>query len=420
MHHFWILGLVCAAAPDLASAGPPRAETFLLEGRLAEGEIALAQHLNAQPTDDQARFGLGFVQFLRTFERFAQGLHQYGLGGGRVGTDLRAAAPDGTPLHDLLTPNKHPEALSYPAFRKLFQNALDDLKRAEATLAAIKDPAVRLPLPIGRIRLDLSGWKRPVAVASILGTAGLPVDPKQAKELVIVFDRGDVCWLRGYCHFLAGSLEILQSLDARELFEASAHLLFAKPETPYPFLNSCPAAADADDFDVDVPLWTDLFAYIHLLLRVPLTEPARLKAAHAHLEAMLAMSDEMWVHYLAETDDDHEWIPNPKQTGVLRVPVRQEMIDTWRESVREARRVLRGERLIPFWRGQPGEHGLNLRRVFLEPPKSLDAVLWVQGTAAAAYLEKGPITPLADPQMIGQINNVFGGMNFFGFLFWFN
>ena len=56
----------------------------------------------------------------------------------------------------------------------------------------------------------------------------------------------------------------------------------------------------------------DAIAFIHLM-RLPVKEPARLKAALAHLESMIALSHESWKFIVTETDDDHEWVPNTKQ-----------------------------------------------------------------------------------------------------------
>jgi hypothetical protein len=128
----------------------------------------------------------------------------------------------------------------------------------------------------------------------------------------------------------------------------------------------------------------------------------------------------MWKHILDETDDDNEWIPNPRQKGVLGVKVTQEMIDTWLATVEEAGQVLQGKRLVPFWRGTEKDRGVNLRRAFTEP-RTFDPVLWFQGTAATPYLEKGDLTKFADPRMLERINNAFGGgRGFAGYALWFN
>jgi len=134
---------------------------------------------------------------------------------------------------------------------------------------------------------------------------------------------------------------------------------------------------------------------------------------------MVAQAKEMWKHILAETDDDNEWIPNPRQTGVVGVKVTQEMIDTWLMTLDEVDRILQGKRLLPFWRGNQADRGVNLRRVFTEP-QTFDPFLWFQGTAAAPYLEKGPLTKFSRPELLNRINGTFGGFGFVGFAFWFN
>ena len=122
----------------------------------------------------------------------------------------------------------------------------------------------------------------------------------------------------------------------------------------------------------------------------------------------------MWKRVLAETDNDHEWIPGPKQKGAINIPVTQEMVDNWIVALDEAERILQGKKLLPFWRGKP-TRGINLRKVFLEP-RPLDIVLWIQGTAATPYLEEGNLT---NPDTWQQVNQAFGGQ-FIGFGFWFN
>ena len=116
----------------------------------------------------------------------------------------------------------------------------------------------------------------------------------------------------------------------------------------------------------------------------------------------------------AETDDDHEWIPNPRQKGVLGVPVRQEMIDGWMRFLDESEDLLAGKKLVPFWRGAE-TRGVNLRKVFTDP-RPFDSVLWIQGIGATPYLEDGPMT---NPEVWGRLQRVFGG-EFFGFAIWFN
>jgi hypothetical protein len=65
--------LVLATALVLTSAvcfadSPPLVEQYLTSGKLADGKKALVAHLEKQPKDDQARFGLGTLEFLQAVE----------------------------------------------------------------------------------------------------------------------------------------------------------------------------------------------------------------------------------------------------------------------------------------------------------------------------------------------------------------
>ncbi|HEY7152531.1 MAG TPA: hypothetical protein VH575_01100 [Gemmataceae bacterium] len=394
-------------------AAAPLAEKYLLEGKLAEGVKALQERLKEAPKDDQARFGLGVVQFLQTFEHLGGNLHKYGL---RTEKSFLRPPPQ---LKEFLPQNPHPETLTYKAARQILQTFLEDVVRAEATLAEVKDPAVKLPLHVGLIKIDPFGQNKPISAAFLFGRFTDAQTRQQVEKFAIGFDRGDVSWLRGYCHILAAMGELLLAVDGQNAFECGAHLLFEKVETPHTFLLE-----NRRPFDnlgsADVPVWSDVISFFHQMTRLSIAEPDRTRAALTHLEAGLAQAKEMWKFILEETDDDNEWIPNPKQTGVLGIKVTQEIVDSWRETLEEAEQVIQGKKLIPFWRGKGGERGVNLRRVFTEP-RTFDPIEWAQGTAATPYLEKGSLTKFADPRVADRLNKAFGGPSaFLGFGFWFN
>ncbi|WP_339750078.1 hypothetical protein [uncultured Rubinisphaera sp.] len=376
-----------------------------MDGRLADGSAAIVKHLDANPDDDRARFGLGVTQFLQAYEHVGQSLYRYGL---RTERSFVEPHPE---IRELWPQNPKPEKIDYAAARKIVQTFVDDMNRAEATLAEVKDERVKLPLHVARIKIDFFGLERPVNAGFLFQLFG-------QGDFIIAFDRGDVAWLRGYCHFLAAFGEVLLAVDSQPLFECTAHLLFEDVETPHTFLIE-DREPFVENFWRNPRVLSDIIATIHLLLRFPVKEPDRLKVAHGHLLSMCQMSREMWTHFSAETDDDNEWIPNSKQRGVLGVPVTADMIKTWLATVAEAELVLEGKRLVPFWRGTQADRGINLKRVFYEPT-DIDILLWVQGTAATPYLEKGPLTKFIEPEMIGRIDRQFGGMNFIRFVFWFN
>ena len=308
--------------------------------------------------------------------------------------------------------------MRYADVRAGLQLWVDDLTEAEATLAKIKDDGVKMPLHFGQIRLDFDGdgtasddevlWK---VYARLNAAAGRQATAEDARAFVVTFDRGDAAWLRGYCHLLMALTEATLAYDGKRLFDRCGHLVF--PKTDSQFDKMLRAGKREANFDYREIM--DLIAAIHLL-NFPLAEPKRMPAALEHMKAVIALSRESWKSYLAETDNDHEWVPNPKQDTVMPGgKVTPEMVDGWMKFLGEADDLLAGKKLVPFWRGDEPGKGLNLRKVFSEP-RDFDLVLWAQGTAAFPYLEDGPVT---DAETWRRFQRVFQG-EFIGFAFWFN
>lgn len=388
----------------------PLAESFLIEGKLTEGAQTLELHLADQPKDDEARFGLGVIQFFLTFEHLGTSLYKHGL---RTEDSLRTLPEE---IRQVFPQNRSPEELSYQQLRDIVQTFKDDMQRAEKTLSDVKDPNVNLPLHVGQIKVDLTGQGKPVDAAFLLSN-NPRANKEDVKKFVINFDRGDVDWLAGYCNFACAWTEVLLAGEGQQLFECSAHLFFDKVQTPHQFLMV--GNRDLNSVrNFNRPLISDLIAFLHLW-RFTVKEPERMQAALSHLEEMQFHAKSMWTFYQAETDDEREWIPNPQQTGVMQVKVSEEMLATWLKLLDETELILQGQKLVPFWRGTMGAQGVNFRKIFTEPT-TLDPFLWWQGSAATPYLEEGPITDLATPEMLNKINETFGRTNFFRMAFWFN
>ncbi len=407
-----------------AKADPPESPIagFLKEGRLADGERAMQERLKEAPRDGQARMALGTIQFLRAIERLAQDQYRYGLLQGRI-TAL--------PLMRIPIPtNDNPEKISYEQARGIIERFTGHLRTAEQTLSKIDVRGVRLPMNFYEVRLDLNGDGKATAEEALwtvfASLAGVPrgtrnPSPRDFIPNRIVFDDGDVYWLRGYCHLLMGLGDMVLAHDWKELFERTGHLYYPRIETPYKFLQEEERSRSSFAYAEIV----DLVAAIHLV-SLPVVEPDRMRSALRHLETVIELSRKSWKLYLAETDDDCEWIPNPQQKGVfVNVRVRQEMIEAWYGFLDEFEALLKGEKLVPFWRGGPivrgtplrvhPKLGVNLRRVFTEP-RRFDLVLWIQGTGAAPYLEEGKMT---NQEVWEQLQQVFRG-RFVGFAMWFN
>jgi hypothetical protein len=194
-----IVGLLVFAADKAhrlpAAAESPLAEKYLHAGQLAKGEEALLTELAGKPKDDRLRFGLGTLQFIRAIERLGQSLYRYGVcsdRGQRMNLPfLRLPVPT----------NPRLEPITYAAARHILLDLLADLRKAEATLAAVADKQVKLPLRLGPIALDFSSSghadeRSATLLSRYVAAQNLPKD----HDLLVVFDRGDVAWMRGYCH----------------------------------------------------------------------------------------------------------------------------------------------------------------------------------------------------------------------------
>jgi len=228
---------------------------------------------------------------------------------------------------------------------------------------------------------------------------------------LISFDQADVYWLRGYCHLLQAVCDVHLAYDTQELHDLTAQIFFPNAKIRHEFLRPREGQRWS-------PFWEDVvdfIAFIHLI-KLPVAEPHRLPSAHAHLLEVIALSRQSWSAILAETDDEREWIPSPKQKNgiVPNAPITQEMVQGWHAVLDEAEAILNGEKLIPFWRADDGR-GVNLKRFFTEP-RTFDLVLWVQGSAAAPYLEEGETT---DVDFWRRIQRGFRGQ-FFWFAIWVN
>lgn len=408
MIHILLAGMTLA----FLTADPPAEEKwhpvveYLSPGKWSEGEKRLSQSIS----DDEIRFGLGILRIFTSFEHLAKGLYDYGFlsqYAAMGGEDRRAQMlhPDPKPINDRQAGD-------------LIRGFIQDLEAAEATLADVKDVDVKLRIPVGRL---LREYQTSFGENPLIGF--LPISPRRfldgadepqtsdAEKMVVVFDKADVTWFRGYCHIVLALSETLVACDWKEWFDRSAHLIFPKVDGPYPFLAWNTGSVAMGMAEVNVFL--DLPAVI-AKADAPVTQPQRLKRAHQHLLAVLTLSRQMWNEVQAETDNDAEWIPGPNQTSAMGASVSKEMVATWLKMLDELEAILKGELLLPFWRGDE-PRGFNLKRVFDES-KRISVVDWLQGVAAAPFLEDGPI---AEGTIWRNLFEVFGD-DFFGYALWFN
>jgi len=386
-----------AAVPARADeAANQAAVNHLYAGTLAAGDAELAAMLGADPNNDDARIGLGTIRFVEAIEALSQGLYRYGL------------KPPQTmmlPVVRLPVPvNPDPEPISFADFQALLDTFVTNVAKAEETLTGIGDSGVKLRLDLTKLRYDANGDgtigddERFIAVVQRV-TGMNPGD--MPDSLVFAFDKGDALWLRGYCNVLMAFGDFWLAHDWHESFDVGFPHFFPKVQSAF---AAAVAAPGSDPMYAEGAPVADFISFFHI--RWPVADPARMAEVRQHIKAMIALSRESWSAIEAETDDDAEWLPNPRQTSPFAsVQVNQARIDAWRAVLDEAEAVLDGGKLVPHWRF---DKGFNLARVFDEP-QAFDLVLWLTGPAALPYLEDGPVATSEEwNAMVGAFEGSFG------------
>lgn len=196
------------------------------------------------------------------------------------------------------------------------------------------------------------------------------------------FDVSDVHWLRALVSFQRGAINLAQAWDWKVLI---------------------PVVMRGGGYE-DV--------------RIPLRSAEQVKTARGFILAGLAQSSACRDAALAETDDEREWLPNPKQKShAMPLEVDEKLYETWGQIVGDAERLVRGDEALSVaelaqlgdhqWEHPPGGY-LNLGRWLGEPreiviPMSqidelenradrIEAVLTAM--FGASYSQKGPASQL--------------------------
>jgi hypothetical protein len=384
-----VLAVATARATDL-----PLVEKYLHSGELAKGEQVLERALDANPKDDQARFGLGVLRFVRAIERLGQSLYEHGVKSDSTSTPfLRLPVPK----------NPDPVPVTYPALRRVFERFTADLEKAEATLAGVTDDKVKLPLRLANIHLDLDGDGKPTdqflgLLKKLLGVQRFDFLDKNP-DFRVSFDRGDVAWLRAYCHLLSAMLDVYLAFDLKLVFDIEGAHHFTKPRND-------PKPSNA---------WWEL------LTRIDVTEPARLGSFRTYMVKVCELNRETWRFVRAETDDDFEWLPHAKQKGAIGLPVRDEMIDGWLTAIDEVEGLLTGKKLIDL-RGlvNTDGKGLNVKELLDHPPEKLELMKVAANGVDAKYLSKLTADNAFDDAAFRRVMAVFGDSLSVAYAAWFN
>lgn len=357
---------------------PAAAQTGLSAEIAAGGLEATRARLAAMPAPTEAeRFGLGSVTFLRAIERTLQARWRVGMNSSDSELPvLRLPVP----------PNPNPEPFTPDFVAALFAEVSADMDIARAALAAVpagSDFGVELTL--GDLWFDIDGDGARgdgEALVQVAGGAllGPGMAPAGIEAVVIRFDAADAIWLEAYTHFLSGVSAAVLAYDPTNaiatVLDTGRSLQALDTDLP-----------PANAMDMEFGFYVDRFAMVwHALAAEPDAE--RAAEAHGHFLAMIGANRRFWVAARAETDNDREWLPNDDQQAALGFEVPQGTGEVWLDVLGDAEAMLKGEKLIPYWRLDGGA-GLNLKRMFLEP-RAVNLVDWLQGAGALPYAEKGP------------------------------
>lgn len=411
--------------------------------------------IGSDPADAQARFALGTAQFLQAVEGLGQGLYDHGLTQFEGQTGFVPGVTDLPFLRLPVGQNPDPKPFTAEVMRRILAEFSADLMKSEATLAQVPKGPVLLSLNLQKITFDYDRDGKadqnetlPALVNAISGTSlreGFPY---------VSFDESDVTWLRGYAHLLTGITDILLAHDFSDTVNLTFQGAFPNAELPGSALNAvrepliaeyeanrmpnggcynsrfvywdgetspeedadllrrnrCEAAMNALEYGGI----GDLVAFVHLF-RWPVVEPDRLLLARQHFLSMIALSRESWASIQAETDDNAEWVPGPRQTSLFtNMRVDDRIVAGWMSFLDQAEGVLEGRLLLPHWRFDHSQ-GVNLRRMF-EEPQTLDPIMILTGAGAIPYMEKGKLAAGS------TLNTAFGILEggLLAYFLWFN
>ena len=367
----------CQGPPTQSASNDQRPlEVILASDGLAAADAALAGRTRTPETS----FQLGGVRFLRAIETMLQ--TRYESYDAEVPFIPGFAAP--------LPPNAN--ASFDPGFLETaLKGALEHLDGARVALGEATNGEFSTELRLDALWFDIdrdrrrSDWE---SLQAILEGVGAQVDWNSFNGKVR-FDTADAEWLAAYVHLISGTSEMVLSVDPttaiRTVYEGRAKLERA-------------GAIGAPDFLFGDDAWIDQAAAVLMALDGE-PDAARTRKALDHFRSIIAHNRKFWPEMMAETDNDHEWLPNPSQTSAFGIEITVEIATGWQDVLAELDEMLEGRALIPFWRTPPGPQGavngvgINLRRLLTDPP-NLNVALLIQGAAIAPYLDQGKLVTL--------------------------
>jgi hypothetical protein len=408
-----VVATMFAGSPAVAGPAGDILKHALYDGAMAEG-LAQLEPMSAGG-DTEATFGVGAIRLTQTIELFVQTLYRHGFALPSTNSVLGSGVTVPIPQ------NPNPEPFGYDGVRTMlldFVSGLDTARTAFEAAGASGDYVIEINPLLVVIDANADGTVAPgenlAALIALWSGSSVeevlaPPTPDVPKFESVGFDRADAYWLAGYSDVLAAQADFLLAHDFSNFVNALFHRLF--PKAGFPMQEFAMGGSLMFDPETDTGI-ADIIAAIHTI-NWPVVDATRLAGVRQRMKAVLSYSRQNWDAILAETDDQHELVPSPKQTPM--VPdalVTDEKVAAWRATLDEADRVLDGTLLIPHWRFK---QGFDLKAYF-ETAKQTDLVMTLTGAGALPFLKAGEI---ASPAHFREIQDAFGS-DWLGYAFWFN
>tara|TARA_R110002020_G_scaffold344566_2_gene558763 strand:+ start:109 stop:1392 length:1284 start_codon:yes stop_codon:yes gene_type:complete len=400
--------------------------SHLYAGTLQDGQAALAEGKDAE--EPEACFGWGLLGLAGAFEGLAQDFYRYGA---TTPSTPAAALFLGIEMMDTGVPiNPAPEPLSYQALRTVLEDFRSDIAAAQASFECGGADGADFVVPVDtfKARLDFNGDGQTdeaetlgAFLAPLFGSFGAAMGDEALDEktrsktgravpdATIGFDAADAIWFAGYSQIVKTHLDLVLAHDFEAFYNAYLHRVF--PRAGLPMQEYAEGGMLMVDPETDATI-ADLVAAIHTL-NFPVIDKPLLAGIPDQLKHATALSRRNWELIMAETDDNRELVPNPGQTSLFPdMPVTDETVAAWRETLDVVDQILDGKLLVPHWRFK---QGLDLKAYF-ETAERSDLVMLMTGGGALPFLRDGPV---ADAESFAAANAVFGEA-FFNYALWFN
>lgn len=264
----------------------------LQHGRFEEAEKLARETAAADPENPQARLVGAVARYEKAMRQLALDGRTIVIGGLEGG------------------------AINQKYLRVALSDAESELAAVEADLAIVAQArGVSMELCLACWEVDWNGNGRVDNRDRLLlqieqDESGEPIpedDPR--RKPTFRFDDGDVPWARAFVSYQRAALDVALAYDWTQVAAIAAR------------------RRDRPDRIV-----------------VRLVDPDRVAQARRRILEGLDHSDASRRAYLAETDDDREWVPNPRQKShPMPLPVDAALYDTWEGVVGDVRRLVAGE-----------------------------------------------------------------------------